>query len=205
MNLDGARKKILLIEDEQSLVKALTIRLRASGYEVFYALDVLQGVQKAHRERPGLIILDVRMPGGDGFLVAQRLNHSIVTKDIPVIFLTGLPESEGKKKALELGAKFYVQKPYDPDDLLDKVKTAFIIGENQKSVLKKVPPKRMCYHPNLVASDPKQRKPLSAELIPCGCGLSLKCPICGHLSSNQLCRCSGNPSQTRPPLNLDIE
>jgi two-component system chemotaxis response regulator CheY len=189
MGFNGLRKKILLIEDEESLVKALTIRLRASGYEVFYAFDVLQGVQKARREKPGLIILDIRIPGGDGFLVAQRLNNSIMTRDIPVIFLTGLPESEGKKKALELGAKFYIKKPYDPDDLLDKVKTALALGESQQSVLKKVTPKKIGSLTKFIPTETRQKNPFPAELKPAERGLSLKCPICGRLDGDPLCRC----------------
>jgi len=205
MGFNGLRKKILLIEDEESLVKALTIRLRASGYEVFYAFDVLQGVQKAHREKPGLIILDIRIPGGDGFLVAQRLNKSIITRDIPVIFLTGLPESEGKKKALELGAKFYIKKPYDPDDLLDKVKTALALGESQQSALKKVTQKKIGSRPNFIPAETRRKNPLSVELKPAERGLSLKCPVCGRLQGDPLCRCSGNARGSKAPLNLDIE
>ena len=205
MGFNSLRKKILLIEDEESLVKALTIRLRASGYEVFCAFDVLQGVQKAHREKPGLIILDIRIPGGDGFLVAQRLRNSNITRDIPVIFLTGLPESEGKKRALELGAKFYIKKPYDPDDLLDKVKTALAMGESQKSAPKKIPIKRISSYPSFISAETGQKKPFPVELKPSERGLSLKCPICGHLEGDPLCGCSGDHGKTRTSLNLDIE
>jgi two-component system, OmpR family, alkaline phosphatase synthesis response regulator PhoP len=185
----GLKKKIVLIEDEENLVKALTIRLRANGYEVAYAFDALQGVQKIHKEKPDLIILDIRIPGGDGFLVAQRLKNSTFTKDIPIIFLTGLPESEGKKKALELGAKFYVQKPYNPEDLLDMIQSALAMGEDLKGAMKKGPRKRMCFHPNF-SSETAQAKPLPAELKPCKCGLSLKCPVCGYHQDADLCRCA---------------
>jgi CheY-like chemotaxis protein len=78
----------------------------------------------AHKENPDLIILDIRMPAGDGFSVAERLKSSSQTFNIPVIFLTGSPEKDAEERAMELGARFYIKKPYDPEELLDAVKRA---------------------------------------------------------------------------------
>jgi CheY-like chemotaxis protein len=64
------------------------------------------------------------MPAGNGFSVAQRLKRSMHTFTIPVIFLTGSPEKNAEKKAMALGARFYIKKPYDPEELLDAVKRA---------------------------------------------------------------------------------
>src|SRR4030042_6507197 len=113
----GQKKKILIVDDERDIVKVLVIRLESSGYEVISAFDGAQGVFMAHKENPDLIILDIRMPAGDGFSVAEKLKESTDTFTIPVIFLTGSPEmnSEGRDRAL--GARFYVKKPYDPEDL----------------------------------------------------------------------------------------
>ncbi len=121
------KKKILIVDDERDIVKALTIRLQTSGYEVVYAFDGAQGVFMAHKEKPDLVILDVRMPAGDGFSVAQQLGRSIPTSHIPIIFLTGSPEKNSEQRAQELGARFYIKKPYDPEELLDAVKRALVI------------------------------------------------------------------------------
>jgi len=120
----GQKKKILIVDDERDIVKGLMIRLQGAGYEVVTAFDGAQGVFMAHKEKPDLIILDIRMPAGNGFSVAQRLKRSIHTFTIPVIFLTGSPEKNAEEKAMALGARFYVKKPYDPEELLDAIKRA---------------------------------------------------------------------------------
>jgi DNA-binding response OmpR family regulator len=120
----GQRKKILIVDDERDIVKVLMIRLQSSGYEIATAFDGAQGVFMAHKENPDLIILDIRMPAGDGFSVAERLKSSSQTFNIPVIFLTGSPEKDAEERAMELGARFYIKKPYDPEELLDAVKRA---------------------------------------------------------------------------------
>jgi DNA-binding response OmpR family regulator len=120
----GQKKKILIVDDERDIVKALMIRLQGAGYEVVTAFDGAQGVFMAHKEKPDLIILDIRMPAGNGFSVAQRLKRSVHTFTIPVIFLTGSPERNAEEKARALGARFYIKKPYDPEELLDAVKRA---------------------------------------------------------------------------------
>jgi DNA-binding response OmpR family regulator len=120
----GQKKKILIVDDERDIVKAVMIRLQGAGYEVVTAFDGAQGVFMAHKEKPDLIILDIRMPAGNGFSVAQRLKRSMHTFTIPVIFLTGSPEKNAEKKAMALGARFYIKKPYDPEELLDAVKRA---------------------------------------------------------------------------------
>jgi DNA-binding response OmpR family regulator len=118
------KKKILIVDDERDIVKALTLRLGASGYLVVAAYDGTQGVFLAYKEKPDLILLDIRMPTGDGFSVAEKLKQSSRTNRIPIIFLTGSPEREAEEKAFALGARFYIKKPYDPEELLDAVRRA---------------------------------------------------------------------------------
>ena len=120
----GQKKKILIVDDERDIVKGLMIRLQGAGYDVVTAFDGAQGVFMAHKEKPDLIILDIRMPAGDGFSVAQRLRRSTHTFTIPVIFLTGSPEASSEEKTRALGARFYIKKPYDPEELLDAIKRA---------------------------------------------------------------------------------
>jgi len=120
----GQKKKILIVDDERDIVKALMIRLQGAGYEVVTAFDGAQGIFVAHKEKPDLILLDIRMPAGDGFSVAEKLKHSVNTFSIPVIFLTGSPERNAEERATTLGARFYIKKPYDPEELLDAIKRA---------------------------------------------------------------------------------
>ncbi len=118
------QKKILIVDDERDIVKALMIRLQANGYEVVAAFDGAQGIFMANKEMPDLVIIDIRMPAGDGFSVVEELKQSDRTHRIPVIFLTGSPERNAEERAMGLGARFYIKKPYDSEELLDAVKRA---------------------------------------------------------------------------------
>jgi DNA-binding response OmpR family regulator len=119
-----SKKKILIVDDERDIVMALMIRLKGAGYDVVTAFDGAQAVFVAHKEKPDLILLDIRMPAGDGFSVAERLKRSVNTSTIPIIFLTGSPEKKAEEKAMELGSRFYIRKPYDPEELLDAIRRA---------------------------------------------------------------------------------
>jgi len=134
----GQKKRILIVDDERDIVKALMIRLQGAGYDVVTAFDGAQGVFMAHKEKPDLIILDIRMPAGDGFSVAQRLKRSIHTFTIPVIFLTGSPEKNAEEKAMAMGARFYIKKPYDPEELLDAIKRALEEGSDPTLTLEDI-------------------------------------------------------------------
>lgn len=118
------KRKILIVDDERDIVKALTIRLQSNGYHTVVAFDGVQGVFMAHKERPNLIILDIRMPAGNGFSVAEKLKESKRMSRIPIIFVTGSPERNAEERARELGARFFIKKPYDPEELLDAVRRA---------------------------------------------------------------------------------
>jgi DNA-binding response OmpR family regulator len=118
------KKKILIVDDERDIVKALMIRLQSNGYDVIAAFDGAQGLFMANKEIPDLVILDIRMPAGDGFSVGGILRQSDRTHRIPIIFLTGSPETNAEERAMEVGARFYIKKPYDPEELLDAVKRA---------------------------------------------------------------------------------
>ena len=120
----GQKKKILIVDDERDILKALMIRLQGAGYEVVTAFDGAQAIFVAHKEKPDLILLDIRMPAGNGFSVAEKLKHSVNTLSIPVIFLTGSPERNAEERAMTLGARFYIKKPYDPEELLDAITRA---------------------------------------------------------------------------------
>ncbi len=115
------KKKILVVDDEEDIVRALTIRLQSNGYEVVPAFHGQQAILLAHQEHPDLIILDIRMPERDGFGAAEALRQSEPTRGIPLIFLTGSPDRDAEERAAALGARYYVKKPYDAEELLDVV------------------------------------------------------------------------------------
>jgi len=123
------KKKILVVDDELDVAKALKFRLKASGYTVVLAYDSVQGFMMANKEKPDLIILDIMIPGGGGFVVAERLKQSSATHHIPIIFLTGI--SGGEDRAYKIGASGYLMKPYQPEKLLETIHDALEFGEYQ--------------------------------------------------------------------------
>jgi PleD family two-component response regulator len=124
-----AKNKILVVDDEQDMARALKVRLKASGYNVVFASDSVQAFTIANEEKPDLIILDIMMPGEDGFIVAERLKQSAATHRIPIIFLTGISGRE--ERAYKLGASGYVMKPYQPERLLETIHRALEIKRAQ--------------------------------------------------------------------------
>lgn len=119
-------KKILIADDEPEIARMLGMRLKANGYEVVVALDGIQAVTLAHREKPDLIILDIKMPAQDGYTVFENLKTSRDTAMIPVMFISALPPDEVEKRVRESGAADFIPKPYDPEEVLAKVKN--VIG-----------------------------------------------------------------------------
>ena len=114
-------RKILVIEDDRKIALALALRLKASGYEASIAHDAITGVNVAIKLRPDLVLLDISMPAGNGFVVAERIQTLIPTAT-PIIFLTASKQPGFREKATELGAVGYFEKPYDADALLACIK-----------------------------------------------------------------------------------
>ncbi len=116
-------KKILVVEDEPELVKALDVRLRSQGYEVITAFDGEEGLRKAREESPDLIILDLMLPKMDGFKVSRMLKFDERYAHIPVIMLTAKSEREDKALGKETGADEYITKPFEWEHLSKVVKS----------------------------------------------------------------------------------
>ncbi len=112
-------KKVLIIEDEQAIVEILKFNLEKEGYEVDYATDGLTGFNKALNEEFDLILLDVMLPGMDGFEVCRKVREK---SSVPIIMLTAREEEVDKVLGLELGADDYMTKPFSIRELTARVK-----------------------------------------------------------------------------------
>ena len=110
-------KKILIIEDDEKIALALSIRLKSVGYETAMAHDAINGVCKAKQFCPDLALLDISMPAGNGFMVAERL-RCIMPNPPPVIFLTASKQPGFLERAMELGVAGYFQKPFVTEQLV---------------------------------------------------------------------------------------
>jgi DNA-binding response OmpR family regulator len=115
--------KIVILEDDRILLKALNVELLSSGFEVFSAIDGRSGLKLISEEKPDLVLLDLIMPKIHGFEVLTKLKKNKDTKNIPVIILSNLGQDEEIKKGMELGALDYYKKAStDLSELSDKIK-----------------------------------------------------------------------------------
>jgi len=119
--MDNNKKKILVIDDESSLVEMLSIRLEANNYQVIAASDGQEGLDKARSENPDLIILDLMLPKLDGYQVCRMLKSDEKYKQIPIVIFTARAQESDIKAGNEAGADAYITKPFEPAILLDKV------------------------------------------------------------------------------------
>lgn len=114
-------KRILIVDDDREIVRGLSIRLRASGFAVSTAFDGQSGLTAAVDSCPDAIVLDIRMPVMDGMTVLARLRENASTQAIPVVMLTANVADTVKSRALDLGAKFLLEKPYDARTLIQAI------------------------------------------------------------------------------------
>ncbi|MGD8454701.1 MAG: response regulator [Phycisphaerae bacterium] len=118
------KRRVLLVDDDREIVRGVGIRLRAAGYEVYTAFDGQAGLQAAQEHLPDAIVLDVRMPVMDGLTMLGKLRACPQTQAIPVVILSASAVAQGKSHALEQGARFFLEKPYDPKSLIEAVESA---------------------------------------------------------------------------------
>ena len=114
-------KKILLVDDEPNIIEFLKYELEQNNYEVIEAWNGIEAIQKIS-ENPDLIVLDIMMPGIDGFEVFEKINSITYPEKIPVIFLTAITSENNEIKALEMGARDYLTKPVSPQKLIARIK-----------------------------------------------------------------------------------
>ena len=116
-----SKKRILLVEDEADMAYAVTLQLEAKNYVVLTAGDGLTGLNLARKEKPDLIILDLMLPKMDGYKVCRLLKFDEQYKKIPIIMFTARVQDNDKKLGREVGANAYITKPFDSQELLDKI------------------------------------------------------------------------------------
>lgn len=117
-----AKKKILVVDDEIESVGLIKMQLEANDYETITAYDGQEGLEKAKKEKPDLIILDLMLPKTDGYKVCRMLKFDDKYKKIPIILFTARAQESDKKMGEEVGADAYIIKPFEPQVLLDKIK-----------------------------------------------------------------------------------
>lgn len=125
------RKKILLVDDEIQLADMVKMRLEANNYDVITASGGIEGLEKAEKDNPDLILLDILMPDMDGYQTLEKLKENSETESIPVIMLTAEGQADDLTRSVSLGAIDYVVKPFSPVTLLEKIKTALQLTDNR--------------------------------------------------------------------------
>jgi DNA-binding response OmpR family regulator len=123
-----SNKKILIVEDDPDVRLGYHIRLKANNYETFFAADSLTCIIEARKHQPDLILLDLGLPAGDGFVVMERLKANMYLAVIPVIVITARDPHTNRRRAIQAGAKAFLQKPVDNDELLAVIQ--LFLGES---------------------------------------------------------------------------
>ena len=116
------KERILVVDDEEDILELVRFNLAREGYHVLCALSGEEALEKARKEQPDLLVLDLMLPGMDGLEVARALKQDAGTKEIPIIMLTAKGEEIDVVTGLELGADDYMTKPFSPRILLARVR-----------------------------------------------------------------------------------
>jgi len=116
------KNKVLIVEDDLSTVELLKVTLELEGYDVAIAYDGIEALRKVEHEKPDLIVLDIMLPGVDGFEVCQLLKHNLKFMNIPIIMVTAKVRKEDRATGFEKGADDYITKPFEPAQLVERIK-----------------------------------------------------------------------------------
>jgi len=116
------KKRILLIEDEEDIAALIKLQAEISGYKLHVEVDGINGYRAIEREKPDLVLLDIMLPGQNGFDVCRKMKNNPELKHIPVIILTAKSEELDMVLGLELGADDYIAKPFSPKVLFSRIK-----------------------------------------------------------------------------------
>lgn len=138
MALMSQKKRILLIEDEEDIAALLKLQAEVLGYKMHVEVDGINGYRAIEREKPDLVILDIMLPGQNGYDVCRKIKSNPELKNIPVIILTAKGEEMDIVLGLELGADDYVAKPFSPKILFSRIKAVLRRGKEPEKTAKTV-------------------------------------------------------------------
>jgi CheY-like chemotaxis protein len=124
-NVDGRRSVVVIIDDDRATLELLTAYLVGTGVQVVRARDGIEGLEEIRRRRPVAVVLDIRLPGMDGWAVLDELHSDETTRDVPVIIVSILDE---KPRGLALGAASYLTKPVSRDDLIEALRDVKVLS-----------------------------------------------------------------------------
>jgi CheY-like chemotaxis protein len=128
-------RTVVLVEDDPMVALAFGIRLKAMGYLVHTACDAITAVNQVRTLNPDVVLLDISLPGGDGFVVAERINRLAGPAPTPIIFMTASQRPDLRRRAMQLGAVGFLHKPFDATALADAIECALSPGDNWRPVV----------------------------------------------------------------------
>ena len=116
------RARILVVDDELDLVSVLRMGLELQGFEVIEAMDGEEGLRRARQDHPDLMVLDLMLPKLDGYKVCRALKFDDRFRNLPIIILSARSGDQDRRLALDMGADFFMTKPYEMDALVAKIR-----------------------------------------------------------------------------------
>ncbi len=123
-------KTVLLVDDDNTILLGVGVRLKSIGYTVYTAKDAVSAVSAVVKHRPDVVVLDISLPAGDGFLVSDRLQTLVGSAATPIIFMTASENPTLRERAMKLGAAAFLMKPFAATTLADAVESALSPGDN---------------------------------------------------------------------------
>jgi CheY-like chemotaxis protein len=123
-------KTVLLVDDDSTILLGIGVRLKSMGYTVYTAKDAVSAVSAVLKNQPDVVVLDISLPAGDGFLVADRLQNLSGSAATPIIFITSTDKPALRERAKRLGAVAFLTKPFDATSLADAIESALSPGDN---------------------------------------------------------------------------
>src|SRR5215831_15660484 len=132
MTPQAPKPSILLVDDEPACIQVLSSALNGDGYQLICAVKPADALKLARERSPHLVLLDVIMPGLDGFAVCRQLRGEQATKDLPIIFLSSLQDPQDRTRGIELGAVDFITKPFDPAEVRARVRRHIELQEERR-------------------------------------------------------------------------
>ena len=123
-------KSVLLVDDDNAILLGVGVRLKSMGYTVYTAKDAINAVSAVVKNNPDVVVLDITLPAGDGFVVCDRLQRLVGSAATPIIFMTASENPKLRNRAMKMGAAAFLVKPFDATTLADAIESALSPGSN---------------------------------------------------------------------------